>query len=99
MYLKRLFAALMALALILGGAQAQEDIFAATPTPTASAGNIGLSIAEYTYATTSNATLGVRFAYPSHWEMTPGRRTICYEEPVAEGDIPGAHGRVCQTAG
>lgn len=37
MYLKRLFAALMALALILGGAQAQEDIFAATPTPTASA--------------------------------------------------------------
>ncbi len=86
--MKRLFAALMALALILGGAQAQEDIFAATPTPTASAGNIGLSIAEYTYATTSNATLGVRFAYPSHWEMTPGRRTICYEEPVAEGYIP-----------
>lgn len=86
--MKRIFAALLALTLILGAAQAQEDIFAVTPTPTASGGGVGLSIAEYTYATTGNATLGVRFAYPSHWEMTPGRRTICYEEPVAEGDIP-----------
>ena len=36
----------------------------------------------------TNDTLGVRFSYPSHWIQTPGRRTICYEEPVGEGDIP-----------
>ena len=86
--MKRFWMALLALALLLGGAQAQEDIFAITPTPTAAVGSIGLSISEYTYAVLTNDTLGVRFSYPSHWIQTPGRRTISYEEPVAEGDIP-----------
>ena len=89
--MKRFCTALLALLLLLGGAVAEEDIFAATitsPTPTAGVGSIGLSISEYTYAVISNDTLGVRFSYPSHWEQTPGRRTICYQEPVAEGDIP-----------
>ena len=83
--MKRICTALLALLLLLGGAHAEEDIFAATivtPTPTAGVGSIGLAISEYTY------TLGVRFSYPSHWIQTPGRRTICYEEPVGEGDIP-----------
>ena len=89
--LKRFCTALMALLLLFGCARAEEDIFAATitsPTPTAGVGSIGLAISEYTYAVISNDTLGVRFSYPSHWEQTPGRRTICYQEPVAEGDIP-----------
>ena len=89
--MKRICTALLALLLLLGGAHAEEDIFAATiatPTPTAGVGSIGLAISEYTYAVISNDTLGVRFSYPSHWEQTPGRRTICYQEPVAEGDIP-----------
>ena len=89
--MKRFCTALMALLLLFGCARAEEDIFAATitsPTPTAGVGSIGLAISEYTYAVISNDTLGVRFSYPSHWEQTPGRRTICYQEPVAEGDIP-----------
>ena len=89
--MKRICTALLALLLLLGGAHAEEDIFAATiatPTPTAGVGSIGLAISEYTYAVLTNDTLGVRFSYPSHWIQTPGRRTICYEEPVSEGDIP-----------
>ena len=89
--MKRICTALLALLLLLGGAHAEEDIFAATiatPTPTAGVGSIGLAISEYTYAVLTNDTLGVRFSYPSHWIQTPGRRTICYEEPVGEGDIP-----------
>ena len=89
--MKRICTALLALLLLLGGAHAEEDIFAATiatPTPTAGVGSISLAISEYTYAVISNDTLGVRFSYPSHWEQTPGRRTICYEEPVGDGDIP-----------
>ena len=89
--MKRICTALLALMLLLGGAVAEEDIFAATiatPTPTAGVGSIGLAISEYTYAVLTNDTLGVRFSYPSHWIQTPGRRTICYEEPVGEGDIP-----------
>lgn len=89
--MKRICTALLALLLLLGGAHAEEDIFAATiatPTPTAGVGSIGLAISEYTYAVLTNDTLGVRFSYPSHWIQTPGRRTICYEEPVGDGDIP-----------
>ncbi len=89
--MKRFCMALLALVMLLGSARAEEDIFAATiatPTPTAGVGSIGLAISEYTYAVISNDTLGVRFSYPSHWVQTPGRRTICYEEPVGEGDIP-----------
>ena len=87
--MKRFCMALLALVMLLGGARAEEDIFAATiATPTAGVGSIGLAISEYTYAVISNDTLGVRFSYPSHWVQTPGRRTICYEEPVGEGDIP-----------
>ena len=89
--MKRICTALMALLLLFGCARAEEDIFAATitsPTPTAGVGSIGLAISEYTYAVLTNDTLGVRFSYPSHWIQTPGRRTICYEEPVGEGDIP-----------
>ena len=89
--MKRICTALLALLLLLGGAHAEEDIFAATiatPTPTAGVGSISLAISEYTYAVLTNDTLGVRFSYPSHWIQTPGRRTICYEEPVGEGDIP-----------
>ena len=89
--MKRICTALLALLLLLGGAHAEEDIFAATiatPTPTAGVGSVGLAISEYTYAVLTNDTLGVRFSYPSHWIQTPGRRTICYEEPVGEGDIP-----------
>ena len=89
--MKRFCTALMALLLLFGCARAEEDIFAATitsPTPTAGVGSIGLAISEYTYAVLTNDTLGVRFSYPSHWIQTPGRRTICYEEPVGEGDIP-----------
>ena len=88
--MKRICTALLALLLLLGGAGAEEDIFAVniSPTPTAGVGSIGLAISEYTYAVLTNDTLGVRFSYPSHWIQTPGRRTICYEEPVGEGDIP-----------
>ena len=89
--MKRFCTALMALLLLFGCARAEEDIFSATitsPTPTAGVGSIGLAISEYTYAVLTNDTLGVRFSYPSHWIQTPGRRTICYEEPVGEGDIP-----------
>ena len=89
--MKRFCTALMALLLLFGCARAEEDIFAATitsPTPTAGVGSIGLAISEYTYAVISNDTLGVRFSYPSHWEQTPGRRSICYEEPVGEGEVP-----------
>ena len=89
--MKRICTALLALLLLLGGAHAEEDIFAATiatPTPTAGVGSISLAISEYTYAVLTNDTLGVRFSYPSHWIQTPGRRTICYEEPVGDGDIP-----------
>ena len=89
--MKRICTALLALLLLLGGAHAEEDIFAATiatPTPTAGVGSIGLAISEYTYAVLTNDTLGVRFSYPSHWIQTPVRRTICYEEPVGDGDIP-----------
>lgn len=83
--MKRLFSALLALMMLFACAQAEEG---ATPTPTASANPVGLSIAEYTYAVMSNDTLGVRFSYPSHWEYIPGRRTLCFREPVEEGDIP-----------
>lgn len=92
--MKRICAALLALLLLLGGAGAEEDIFAVniSPTPTVEATSgvpsLRLGISEYTYAILENETLGVRFAYPSHWEQTPGRRSICYEEPVAEGEVP-----------
>ena len=92
--MKRICAALLALLLLLGGAGAEEDIFAVniSPTPTVEATSgvpsLRLGISEYTYAILENETLGVRFAYPSHWEQTPGRRSICYEEPVGEGEVP-----------
>lgn len=92
--LKRICTALLALLLLLGGAVAEEDIFAVniSPTPTVEATpgvpSLRLGISEYTYAVWENTTLGVRFAYPSHWEQTPGRRSICYEEPVGEGEVP-----------
>lgn len=84
--MKRLIAALLALLTLFCCAQAQQE--GSTPTPAASASPIGLAISEYTYAVMSNETLGVRFSYPSHWEHIPGRRTICFKEPVADGDIP-----------
>ena len=92
--MKRICTALLALMLLLGGAVAEEDIFAVniSPTPTVEATpgvpSLRLGISEYTYAVWENTTLGVRFAYPSHWEQTPGRRSICYEEPVGEGEVP-----------
>ena len=92
--MKRICAALLALLLLLGGAGAEEDIFAVniSPTPaveaTSGVPSLRLGISEYTYAILENETLGVRFAYPSHWEQTPGRRSICYEEPVGEGEVP-----------
>ena len=92
--MKRICTALLALLLLLGGAVAEEDIFAVniSPTPTVEATSgvpsLRLGISEYTYAILENETLGVRFAYPSHWEQTPGRRSICYEEPVGEGEVP-----------
>ena len=91
--MKRFCTALLALLLLLSCAQAEEDIFAVTITPIptpgpAASGTARLAISEYTYAVISNDTLGVRFSYPSHWVQTPGRRTICYQEPVPEGEIP-----------
>ena len=92
--MKRICTALLALLLLLGGAVAEEDIFAVniSPTPTVETTpgvpSLRLGISEYTYAVWENTTLGVRFAYPSHWEQTPGRRSICYEEPVGEGEVP-----------
>ena len=99
--MKRFCTALMALLLLFGCARAEEDIFAATitsPTPTAGVGSIGLSISEYTYAVISNDTLGVRFSYPSHWEQTPGRRTICYQGARGRGRHSRAHGGIGQAA-
>ena len=59
--MKRICTALLALLLLLGGARAEEDIFAATitsPTPTAGVGSIGLAISEYTYAVLSQRHAG-----------------------------------------
>ena len=84
MPLKKWIAALTALCVLLAVAQAQS-IFDATPAPTSEP--VGLPLSEYIYADGSNSTLGVRFSYPSHWEYIPGHHTVCFKEPVNDGDI------------
>ena len=54
-----------------------------------------VAVADYTYERITNGTLAVQFKYPSHWISNPGKTTICYTEPVNEGEV-GA--RVAATA-
>ena len=53
-------------------------VIAATPVP----------VSEYTYAEAISKALGVRFLYPSPWENLPGRSTVCFREPRADGGVP-----------
>jgi len=53
-------------------------VIAATPVP----------VSEYTYKEATSKTLGMRFLYPSHWENLPGRATVCFREPRADGGVP-----------
>ncbi|NLF27549.1 MAG: hypothetical protein GX592_06590 [Clostridiales bacterium] len=53
-------------------------VIAATPVP----------VSEYTYKEVTSKTLGMRFLYPSHWENLPGRATVCFREPRADGGVP-----------
>ena len=90
--MKRICTALMALLLLFGCARAEEDIFAATitsPTPTAGVGSIGLAISEYTYAVISTTRWACAFPI-LRTGTDAGRRTICYQEPVAEATFPRA---------
>ncbi|MCQ2437243.1 MAG: hypothetical protein MJ099_02465 [Clostridia bacterium] len=45
-------------------------------------------IAGYSYVTLADTTFGFVYTYPSHWENLPGRGTVCFREPVAEGEFP-----------
>lgn len=55
---------------------------APTPTPVPT-----VAVADYTYEKMTNGTLAVQFKYPSHWISNPGKTTICYTEPVNEGEV------------
>ena len=82
--MKKIFLALFLAALFFVQAAFAEDSGStptATPTPS-------LSPQEYTYATATSNALGLTILYPSHWENLPGRYTVCFREPVEDGDIP-----------
>lgn len=46
-----------------------------------------VAVADYAYERITNGTLAVQFKYPSHWISNPGKTTICYTEPVNEGEV------------
>lgn len=62
----------------------------ATPNPEpTSAPTAEPTIADtYGYSSINNTKLRVKFAYPDTWTSNPGTDTICFQEPVEEGDVP-----------
>ncbi len=58
-----------------------------TPLPTPSPSPVPVvEIADYKYQKVSNQSLDISFDYPSHWVNLPGNITICYVQPVNEGE-------------
>lgn len=44
--------------------------------------------ANYQYAQLSSSSGNLTLEYPSHWTRIPGVSTICFVEPVTDGDTP-----------
>lgn len=65
-------------ALIVSNATAQ-------PTQTPQPAN---DFSTYTFARLSDTSFGFTFEYPAQWTNLPGRYTVCYREPVEEGEFP-----------
>lgn len=59
-----------------------EGSAAPSPSPTAEPS------ASYTFEKLSDPSFGFVFEYPSEWENLPGKYTVCFREPVEEGDVP-----------
>jgi hypothetical protein len=58
-----------------------------TPVPTPSPTPVPVvEIPDYKYQKVSNQSLDISFDYPSHWINMPGSITICYVQPVNEGE-------------
>jgi hypothetical protein len=59
----------------------------APPVPTPSPSPVPcVEIQDYQYSKISNQVLDIAFEYPSHWVNVPGNITICYVQPVNEGE-------------
>lgn len=72
-------------------AQEPEPTLIPTPTPLPTPEPTPVpvvEIADYKYQKLTNKTLDVSFDYPSHWVNVPGSITICYVQPVDEGEVP-----------
>lgn len=57
-----------------------------TPAPTPTPVPV-VAVEDYAYEKITNGALAVQFKYPTHWISNPGKTTICYVEPVNEGEV------------
>jgi len=91
--LKRLFAAVFAMLFALScaacAAQAEEPAASATAVPF-------VPLDEYVYAEAVSSAINVKIYYPSHWENLPGRYTVCFQEPVEDGDVAARMAITCK---
>lgn len=54
-----------------------------TPLPTAASPYLG-----YNYSMMTDTSFGYVLNYPSTWSNLPGKYTVCFQEPVSDGDFP-----------
>ena len=47
-----------------------------------------VDVSSVQFSALTDASLGFTFNYPSNWVNIPGIRTVCFHEPVEEGDFP-----------
>ena len=60
--------------------EASAGVPAATEAPS--------GVSAYTFARMADESFGFTLEYPTQWTNLPGRHTVCYREPVEEGDFP-----------
>lgn len=87
--MKRFFVAALAAILLVTGVGIAETTPEATPVPF-------VPLSEYVYAEAVSSAISLRVYYPSHWTNLPGRYTICFQEPVEEGDVPARMAVTCK---
>lgn len=46
------------------------------------------TLSAYTFQTLADNSFGFVFTHPSNWINHPGKHTVCFREPVEEGDYP-----------
>ena len=47
-----------------------------------------VDVSSVQFSALTDASLGFTFNYPSNWVNIPGIRTVCFHEPVEEGEFP-----------